>query len=347
MLTDVPRLPTDNLYKFAATFGLVLVVAGFALPLIEETRANELHSVLERDSALLQLQVEADSLGIQLLESEEAHGASPTFEKHLDSLRLHTDSTRMRQIGVRKELREAESAVELTKLFARLGLGLIAVGSIISFWGFVRWYSRVQVHIDRAIERDARGADVRTTKDVPAGDTPLVVETATSPGSATGHAVSKSAELSELTPEQATEVVADLRDISAKWTKEISTIVRQLALAGLAVIWLFKSDLHNGFALQFDLLLPTILLIIALIFDFSHWALGAMVWSLDRRYHMQVDLNRIESLVVRMLFRTERVRGAVGFRLRPTLYLLIAEIAFIAMGYSALLVALWKLIFFS
>jgi hypothetical protein len=65
---------------------------------------------------------------------------------------------------------------------------------------------------------------------------------------------------------------------SAEFSKRASEVNRQLAFAGIAVIWLFKCP--DGFPSIFDekLVLPLIGLIISLGLDLLHYVAGTLMW---------------------------------------------------------------------
>jgi hypothetical protein len=59
---------------------------------------------------------------------------------------------------------------------------------------------------------------------------------------------------------------------------KLSDITRQLSFAGIAVIWLFKKDVSGIPTLPRDLILPLILLVLTLSFDYLHYLVGALIW---------------------------------------------------------------------
>ena len=59
-----------------------------------------------------------------------------------------------------------------------------------------------------------------------------------------------------------------------------STVARQLAFAGIALIWIFKTDQSDGLiAIPIGLLWPTVGLIIALALDLLQYAVASLVWG--------------------------------------------------------------------
>lgn len=64
-----------------------------------------------------------------------------------------------------------------------------------------------------------------------------------------------------------------------------SSTSRQLALAGIALIWVFKTQGQAGYQLPNDLLLPALCLIVSLGSDLLQYVSGSMIWGSFHRYH--------------------------------------------------------------
>ena len=65
------------------------------------------------------------------------------------------------------------------------------------------------------------------------------------------------------------------RDLSGK----ASDIARHLAFAGIAVVWIFKHGEGLESCVPDDLLLPTILFVVALALDLLHYLVAALTWG--------------------------------------------------------------------
>ena len=73
-------------------------------------------------------------------------------------------------------------------------------------------------------------------------------------------------------------------------TGQISQITRQLALAGIAVVWLFKAGDGASFSLPDDLAIALITFIAALILDLLQYVMTAVIWGTytwwkEKRFH--------------------------------------------------------------
>ena len=63
------------------------------------------------------------------------------------------------------------------------------------------------------------------------------------------------------------------------YTGKASDVVRQLALAGFAVVWLFKQDTKAGPTIPRDFKSALVFLLLALLFDFLHYSVASVVWE--------------------------------------------------------------------
>jgi hypothetical protein len=64
-------------------------------------------------------------------------------------------------------------------------------------------------------------------------------------------------------------------------TKQASAIVRQLALAGIAIAWIFKNDAlpdHSKVSVPQDFYAPTILMVATLGFDLFQYLFAGVLW---------------------------------------------------------------------
>lgn len=57
-----------------------------------------------------------------------------------------------------------------------------------------------------------------------------------------------------------------------------SDIVRQISLAGVGLIWVFKSGTGNSLSLDPPLLKAALFIFLALVFDFLQYVLGTTIW---------------------------------------------------------------------
>ncbi len=72
--------------------------------------------------------------------------------------------------------------------------------------------------------------------------------------------------------------LADIRAAYESLSGKASDIVRQLSLAGVGVIWLFKSQTTSGSTLDIHLLRAALFIFLALFFDFLQYLSGTTIW---------------------------------------------------------------------
>ncbi len=73
--------------------------------------------------------------------------------------------------------------------------------------------------------------------------------------------------------------LSDLKKRGDEYTGKASDITRQLIFAGIAIIWLFKSEDNGYTTLDSFLILPLITLSLSIIFDLLHYVTGGIIWK--------------------------------------------------------------------
>ena len=63
------------------------------------------------------------------------------------------------------------------------------------------------------------------------------------------------------------------------YTAEASRVARQLAYAGIALIWIFKSGDATDFSLPYELVLAGFLLALSLLLDFFQYVWASAAWG--------------------------------------------------------------------
>jgi hypothetical protein len=71
----------------------------------------------------------------------------------------------------------------------------------------------------------------------------------------------------------------DARDLYYFHSGKSSDLMRQLALAGLAVIWLFKYEVIGVPKVPQQLLVPLVLIVLGLAFDLFHYVVATGIWG--------------------------------------------------------------------
>lgn len=72
--------------------------------------------------------------------------------------------------------------------------------------------------------------------------------------------------------------LSEYRKRSNEYTAKASEITRQLTLAGIAIIWLFRNSDNQNHLLDPFLILPLLFLSIALLLDLLQYVVGGYTW---------------------------------------------------------------------
>lgn len=76
-----------------------------------------------------------------------------------------------------------------------------------------------------------------------------------------------------------------------------SDLNRQLAFAGIAVIWLFKKDTMVGLTIPHELLWPSLLIVLSLALDMLHYCVASIIWRRFYRSEEQAGLSGEDEVV--------------------------------------------------
>ena len=68
------------------------------------------------------------------------------------------------------------------------------------------------------------------------------------------------------------------------YSATVSTVARQLGFAGIAIIWIFKTDQGGAYTVPPELVWPGLLLVGGLAADFLHYVAGVIMWGSYGRY---------------------------------------------------------------
>ncbi len=79
----------------------------------------------------------------------------------------------------------------------------------------------------------------------------------------------------------------EIRESYYSNSRNASTVSRQASFAGIALIWVFKTQDESGLMLPNELLWPLLFFILSLTFDLLHYISGSAIWGI---------LNRIKEL---------------------------------------------------
>ena len=137
-MIPVPTPPTDNLYKFAALFGLaVALAAGGSAAKLASDRDSENRSAEVRALTAIR---EADRLSRSTVTTDRERAVALA-----DSVRRLVDSV---EAAAERRAERPSYAIPLLIFGAVLGTAISGVG-------FTLWYQRHQRYQDQAVRRDA------------------------------------------------------------------------------------------------------------------------------------------------------------------------------------------------
>jgi len=124
--------------------------------------------------------------------------------------------------------------------------------------------------------------------------------------------------------------LSDYRDSYYFYSGKTSDVARQLAFAGIALVWIFKQNGQPIPIIPKQLLLPSFLLTLALTFDLLHYAVASLIWGGFARYHEKQGKTQEEDLL------------ASRFWNWPGLFFFWVKVAFVIVAYGFI----FKFVFF-
>ncbi len=86
--------------------------------------------------------------------------------------------------------------------------------------------------------------------------------------------------------------LSEYRETYYEFSDKASAAARQLAFAGIAVIWIFRIEQEAGVGIEPDLLLPLALLALSLAFDLLQYITATFVWGLFQ-WHQERKLENV------------------------------------------------------
>ncbi len=79
--------------------------------------------------------------------------------------------------------------------------------------------------------------------------------------------------------------LTDYRNDYYALSGKASDVARQLALAGIAVVWIFKNERGGPLAVPKELLVPAALFVVTLALDLFQYVLSTIIWGFFSRHH--------------------------------------------------------------
>ncbi len=141
---NIPTIPTDNLYKFMALTGVVLVIGSFILVWFKAERSQELLREYKQGAALIEAKIEIAELS-DLLDQESRKRIGKSSE-----LRREVGVDRAKLVVIEEELKLILEDKLMYMVFLIVSQ---VVGFSLSIVGFKLWYERVQKYQDIILRR--------------------------------------------------------------------------------------------------------------------------------------------------------------------------------------------------
>lgn len=79
--------------------------------------------------------------------------------------------------------------------------------------------------------------------------------------------------------------LSDYRTTYYEYSGTASSVARQVAFAGIALIWVFNSKTETQIALPVELLWPSLFLVVGLGLDLFQYLTAAAIWGFFHRYN--------------------------------------------------------------
>jgi hypothetical protein len=92
--------------------------------------------------------------------------------------------------------------------------------------------------------------------------------------------------------------LADARGAYEALSGKASDIVRQISLAGVGLIWVFKSASGTSISLEPQLLRAAFFIFLALSSDFFQYVLGTTIWFIYYRYKERTGTKETDEFLV-------------------------------------------------
>jgi hypothetical protein len=155
---DISKLPTDNLYKFLAIFGLIIFLASF-YPYIVLSELETSIGEVKDDSEIVYKKFSSHKDWIdKLSQLADSTKDKKLIEKIFDiSLeeKEKIDFYYNEGLVVDKELNIIKNKLEQATYLFYVCLGTQAIGFMLMYFGFKFWYQRLQKYQDMIIKREA------------------------------------------------------------------------------------------------------------------------------------------------------------------------------------------------
>jgi len=126
--------------------------------------------------------------------------------------------------------------------------------------------------------------------------------------------------------------LSDYRETYYEFSRKASDIARQLAFAGIAVVWLFKVQKQDLPRIPEDLILLVFFLVLVLALDFLQYVFGTFIWGLFQWYQER-QLNDVMK---------DPDLSAPSYLKTPQMICFVAKLLLLVIAYILLLAYVWR-----
>jgi len=147
---NIPNLPTDNLYKFIALVGVVVLLAASYFPIIKARELRLAKIEIEGQMRLLEIEVQHLQDTSKQLGSNETIGdcnreelVGKAYKLKMKNEEIKTNSKKVEVIGIDYEL------------IRKIQVAGMILGFILSAFGFFLWYFRIQKYQDKQLKKNS------------------------------------------------------------------------------------------------------------------------------------------------------------------------------------------------
>jgi hypothetical protein len=168
---NLPNLPTDNLYKFLALFGLALLISSNVIYFLFADRLVDKAQTYLRDSSIVlydqkmtrqdktDIQIKLNELKIQLQSARVKEKQKILNDIQIEQTIINTDTTKLE--GISKTIIDINYSLnsEWFKAQAAYVIWILYIGTYgglsLSIVGFILWYIKLQRYQDKLLKQKA------------------------------------------------------------------------------------------------------------------------------------------------------------------------------------------------
>jgi hypothetical protein len=149
-ISQLPNPPTDNLYKFLAITGIIVLVLAYLMPyiLLKDLTTQMIEQIGEAN--LLQIELNIVEREVTRLENNEM----PTADD-VTRIRTMLDDIQRNDTKRKTKLMLIDDINQEFKVISKIANYAKSIGFFLTIIGFALWYEKLQRHQDTFVKREA------------------------------------------------------------------------------------------------------------------------------------------------------------------------------------------------